>query len=530
MVDGSETITFNPQSGQPVQGGGPGGGDLTDQMIATDWWTDQMLADAGIPIYDVPFVTVGGGLGSFVMADYLRIAGVPLENIKVLTNIDRPYQTYQFLCKNSQIPSKERLRSDSAATPDNIWGFPGYAIREGWNDKNLRPWINVFTEPVIDDFYTPRAGDVFSSIDREAARIRWQGMLAKGQVRMVRRRQEGGYFTILTPPTGTTRTKRIAYRSHFVHLSVGYPGLRYLRDLQAYRETYEDYRTVVNAYEPHEHVYEDLKRRPGVVMIRGAGIVASRILQRLVDDRDYHGAQTTIMHLFRTYRTQPKIDKKWGGGKQEVRHGWAYQGFNVTKASWGGQHRFKLLELEGQERKDFIDYIGGGAHTPRRKDWREQIDRGLQQGFYRQHVGTVDKVVPGADGESVVSTVKGQDGSVTDIAVRYIIDCTGLVGSPRDHRVLADLLDHGGAGENVIGRLDCEPNFEVRGTRSGAGKLYAGGASTAGSYYGGVDSFLGLQYTAQQIYLDLQKQGFCSRIGPGRSFSQWLKWARNKTI
>ena len=82
----------------------------------------------------------------------------------------------------------------------------------------------------------------------------------------------------------------------------------------------------------------------------------------------------------------------------------------------------------------------------------------------------------------------------------------------------------------MIGRLDCEPNFEVRGTRSGAGKMYAGGASTAGSYYGGVDSFLRLLYTAQQIYLDLQKQGFCSRIGPGRSFSQWLKWARNKTI
>ncbi len=36
-----------------------------------------MLASAGIPIIDVPFVTVGGGMGSFVMVDYLKIAGVP---------------------------------------------------------------------------------------------------------------------------------------------------------------------------------------------------------------------------------------------------------------------------------------------------------------------------------------------------------------------------------------------------------------------------------------------------------------------
>ncbi len=529
MVDGSETITFNPASGQPIQAGS-GGGDLTDEMIQTDWWTDQMVADAGIPVIDVPFVSVGGGIGSFVMVDYLRIAGVPAEHIKVLTNIDKPFQTYAFLCNNSQIPVRERLRSDSSATPDNIWGFPAYAIREGWNEKSLKPWWNVFVEPVLADFYTPRAGDVFSSMEKEMERIGWTSMLAKGQVRMVRRRQGGGYFTILTPPTGTSRTKRIAYRSTWAHVSVGYPGLRYLKDLQEYRETYQDFRRVVNAYEPHEHVYEDLRRRPGVVLVRGAGIVASRIMQRLIDDRDKHGAQTLVMHLFRTYRTEPKYDKKWGGGKQEVRHGWAYQGFNVTKASWGGQDRFKLLNLEGQERKDFLEYLGAGAHTPRRADWREQIDRGLSQGFYRQHVGEVESVVPGSDGDSVVSTVKGADGSITEIPARYVIDCTGLVGKPQDHRLLADLLEHGGAGENVMGRLDCERNFEVRGAQSQPGKLYASGAATAGSYYGGVDSFLGLQYTAQQIYLDLVKTGFCNKIGPGRSFSHWLKWVRNAQI
>src|SRR5882757_6731978 len=51
-------------------------GDLTEEMVASDWWTDSMIHAAGIPIVDFPLVAVGGGIGSFVTVDYLRIAGV----------------------------------------------------------------------------------------------------------------------------------------------------------------------------------------------------------------------------------------------------------------------------------------------------------------------------------------------------------------------------------------------------------------------------------------------------------------------
>ena len=55
-----------------------------------------MVAAAGIPVVDVPFVTVGGGIGSFVTVDYLRIAGVPTDRIRVLSDIDFPWQTYEY--------------------------------------------------------------------------------------------------------------------------------------------------------------------------------------------------------------------------------------------------------------------------------------------------------------------------------------------------------------------------------------------------------------------------------------------------
>ncbi|MDT7549442.1 MAG: hypothetical protein QOE84_1836, partial [Actinomycetota bacterium] len=78
-------------------------GDLTPELIAADHWTDAMLAAAGIPVVEVPFVSIGGGIGSFVTTDYLRIAGVGKDQMRVLGNNDTPWSTYEYLTRNSQI-------------------------------------------------------------------------------------------------------------------------------------------------------------------------------------------------------------------------------------------------------------------------------------------------------------------------------------------------------------------------------------------------------------------------------------------
>jgi hypothetical protein len=96
--------------------------------------------------------------------------------------------------------------------------------------------------------------------------------------------------------------------------------------------------------------------------------------------------------------------------------------------------------------------------------------------------------------------------------------------------VLADLLAHGGAGRNPLGRLEIERHFEVKGTRGGDGALYASGATTLGGYFPGVDTFLGLQVAAQEIADDLARHGFAKRIGPVRSVAQWFKWAFNRPV
>jgi hypothetical protein len=498
-------------------------GDLNDQLINTDVWTDQMLAEAGIPIIDVPFVSVGGGIGSFVTVDYLRICGVPTSAMRVLTPLKTPWQSYEYLTTVSQIPRAERLRSDSASTPDNIWGFPSYALREGLHG-NLRVLWQVLVEPIFDNYYTPKAGMAFESMEKEMYRIRYPEMVVHGQVRMVRRRYGGGYFTILTPPEGAAPTRRIAYRSQWVHIAIGYPGLKFLPDLQKYRSEHNDYARVVNAYEPHEHVYQRLHLRPGIILIRGGGIVASRVLQRLIDDRDRMGLQTQIFHLFRTY-----IDKPHGVGifkRRKGADGWAYQGFNYPKSVWGGQLKQQVRKSQGEERARLYKEMGG-TNTPVRRDWQEQLRRGRREGWYRVVIGEIKDMRPvGELVEVSIDSDKGPQIGTFDA----VIDCTGLEADIREHRVLADLMDHTGAVRNPVGRLDVQRNFEVTNAANGTGKMYASGSATLGGPFPGVDTFFGLQIAAQEIADDLIKQGFAKKLGPGRSTSQWWKWVRNKQI
>jgi hypothetical protein len=502
-----------------------GTGDLTDELVDSDHWSEAMLAAAGIPVYDAPLVSIGGGIGSFVTVDYLRIAGVPTSQIKVLSNLDFPWQTYEYLTRVSQIPQSARIRSDSSSRPDNIWGFPSYALTEAWRHKTVAPLIQVLTEPVFSDYWTPLAGTVFASLERELQRISYREMLAKGVVRMVRRRVGGGYFTILTPPAGSRPTKRVAFRSRFVHLAVGYPGLRFLPDLQAFREQYGDFTHVVNAYEPHEHVYEFLKTRPGTVVVRGGGIVASRVLERLMDDRERYGLKTQIVHIFRTYVAKahgPNIWMRRKGGD-----GWAYQGFNYPKSVWGGQLKAQMRKLDGQARAKRYKEMGG-TNTAKRRRWQSQMRAGRKGGWYRPMQGIVENVIPGADGQ-LRSIVTGAGGTV-EIHSHYIIDCTGLEADISEHRVLAALLVHGGAGRNPLGRLEVERHFEVKGTASGNGALYASGATTLGGYFPGVDTFLGLQVAAQEIADDLARRGWCKKIGPIRSTTQWFKWLFGRRV
>lgn len=485
-------------------------------LIGDARWTDEQLVDAKLTVIDVPFVSIGGGLSSFAVADFLRIAGVGTASIAVISAQGLPHEGWRHLVRVSQIPDDEPLRSDSMSRMDNIWGFPGYAIQQALRDRTPGPLWSVLTEPVVSDYYNPKANLVYSGIEREAARIGWSSMLVRGHAEVVRRREAGGYFVVVQ--TGDKK-ETVVYRCRHGHLGLGYPAVRLLQDVREYRGRYGDAVHVVNAYEPHEHVYEVLVRRPGTVVVRGAGIVASRVLERLLDDRERRGAHTRIIHILRHVPSGPSGPRRF---RRPAAEGWTYQPFTFAKAAGGGQLRQRTLKLEGSERAELVKAMGGTT-TAKRKPWQRKLEQARRDGTYRLIEGEIVDLAP--QGPRLRVDTRGSGGTEV-LEADFLIDCTGLDPDIGRHAVLADLLERGGAGRNPMGRLDVDPHFVVRGTESGPGRLYASGAMTLGGYLAPVDSFWGFSHAALEICDDLARRGFCHRIGLRRSLASWWAWTR----
>ena len=224
----------------------PASGVVPDALLDSDVVSEERLRALGIEVHTCDFAGIGGGMGSFVWADLLRVCGVPAEAISVIGNEERPYGRYERLCRNSQIPPHERLRSNSDSCPDNVWGFPAYATREVGRairrgDLRLASRLlwQILGEPAFVQTYTPRSGDVFRAIDREAARIGWPGIVRFGRARAIRRSAEGRLLVIASASDEHQR-RHYAVSAPFLHLAMGYPSIQLLPDLAEYREAFDE--------------------------------------------------------------------------------------------------------------------------------------------------------------------------------------------------------------------------------------------------------------------------------------------------
>ncbi len=475
----------------------------------------------GLPVEERDWLALGAGLGSFVWVDALRVHGVPPHDIRVVGFEDVPYARYKRLCAHSQIPGHERLRSNSESCPDNIWGFPGYGLRESWRafwrlqwGESARILGQLTGEPDWSATYTPRADDVFASIDREAERVGWAEMAQKGRIRAVRKTDDGRYVVAVS-----SRLEPGASRAYFiapvVHLAVGYPGVQFLDDLREYRERTLDFERVVNAYEDHDALYQRLAGRGGTVVLRGRGIVASRILQRLHEERE-RGADIRVVHLMRA----PKDQGSQAGRAQRVTENhWEFQPFNWPEACWGGDLQRELIAASPVRRQELLG-AWGGTTTADRPDWRRIVQNGVDQGWYRIVFGAVAHLDGDADGLRLRVAYEGTE---TPVRCDAVIDATGLVSSVRANPLLADLIDTYGLPRNPQGRLEVDETFELRALRNGDGRVFAAGVATLGSGYAPVDSFLGLQFSALASLEALSRR--VPAMGPIRSFGAWTRWA-----
>jgi hypothetical protein len=312
--------------------------------------------------------------------------------------------------------------------------------------------------------------------------------------------------------------------ARYIHLCVGYPGIQLLPDLQDYRERMQDFASVVNAYEQHEHVYQHLLQRGGAVMVRGRGIVASRVIQRLYEVR-LQNPNVRVLHLM---RPAPLHGFRSGRTRHRGENHWEFRPFGWPKSCWGGPYLIKMEKADDQKRDQLLN-DWGGTTTSGRKDWRRIIQSGLREGWYQIGFGNVKRLERTSAGQVAALIQSGQPGQAENwLVADFVIDCTGLEQGLEYHTLLQDLVTHHQLGRNPKGRLKVTNDFEVLGMETAHGRVYAAGIMTLGGPHAAQDSFLGLQYAAWRSVATL-----AALRAPGvhcihglYSFKQWVRWVR----
>jgi pSer/pThr/pTyr-binding forkhead associated (FHA) protein len=502
---------------------------VPDDLLRSPIISEADLIANGVEVKTAEYAALGGGMGSFMFVDTLRNSGVPASEIAVISNEARPYGRYRRLVQNSQIPDRERLRSNSESCPDNIWGFPGYAVREIFRETlrlNLRlaatiAW-KIFGEPTIAPTFTPKTGDVWRAMDRESKRIGYDQMLVMGRLRAIRKTKEGRLLAVVSQSDETSR-KHMAVSAKIMQMALGYPSLQFLPDLAEFREKYGDRRKVVNAYEDHSHVYEHLRQHGGTVVLRGRGIVASRIIQRLWEERKTN-PNILVIHLHRSKLTG---GHRWGLSSRGVQDEFEFQPFNWPKSNWTGQSRALLERSSDEERKRLLE-IWGGTTTADRPDWKKMVRRGLKEGWYRAEYGVVQEVTPGEQGGVVTRISSGViRGGFLELHADFVIDCTGLIAAPERAPILADLIQTYQLPKNALGRIWVSNEFEIEAMRHENAHIYACGAIILGGPFATVDSFLGLQYAALRAVRHMRRfhPKKLRKLNGLYSVWKWIKYA-----
>jgi hypothetical protein len=351
-------------------------------------------------------------------------------------------------------------------------------------------------------------------------------MFQKGEICAIRQTDDGRFAVLYRPLSRTNGRPRFII-APYLHLALGYPGICLTTEALAYRRTYQDWRRVVQAYENHEHIYAHLARQGGLVVLRGRGIVASRILQQIAEIRQKTGQQIQVIHLLRAPVTE---QTSYGRTRRTLQHHRQVQPFNWPKATFGGELREVMEQASPQQRKQ-LAAIWGGTTTSDRPDWQEVVNRAVEEGWYSFVFGTISEIMPNGRNRLIIKTKEHQpphqDGR---LIADFIFDCTGLNTQAAQNPLLADLTSRYDLPQTHAGGWQVTADFEVKALRNGPGQLFAAGVTTAGNAFAPVDSFLGLQYAAQRATERLVQE-HAPNLKPlkGReSLRQWWRWVNNQ--
>lgn len=452
-------------------------------------------------ITETKYVTIGGGIGSFVFVDYLRIVGIPHSQIAVITDSKKPYEQFRNYCENSGIGPNDRIRSDSSGRPDNIWGFPGFAVSEAieelrWGNlfKSFSLFYQIFTEPILRDFYSPKSSLLFNSMDRESKRINWDSMKLPGKALFIRKTTDDRLVIFVE------EGKKIsAVIANFLHLSLGHKGKR---------SKLPQNKRISFIYEDHDDLINDLKNNGGKIVILGRGIAAARIIEKLLN---FNKDNLEVISLFRDEESKDSDFRKI---KRANFNGWKLQYFNWPRSAFGGSLSSKKQSF----------HIWSTPTTPPRREWISLLNKSLQNGLYKIEIGDIQKITETHLGLLIEIS---KENLLRELHAQYIIDCTGFDDSIFSNELYSDLQKTYRLPLTTVNGFEVNNSFEIEKLKSENSRVFITGTSASGNHYGPVDSFFGQGFASYKI---VESIGLFKKFNFIDSIFAWGKWIMNFKI
>jgi len=483
------------------------------------------LKNSGIALEKKMFVSLGGGIGSFCWVDSLRIHAVAAADIAVIAHHGRPYQQFKQYCDRSGLSPQDRLRSDSGARPDNFWGFPGYAVDEWWDNLRHGQWHaagkvawQIFTEPLLADFYTPTAGRLYASIEREMQRIDWESMVRPGSALFIRQLNDDGYAIFYRTPG---RQVRIML-AKIVHLALGHT----VKQANYLPTKAPD--QVLSGYNLQADFFRCVEETQASVMVVGRGIVAARIIERLLP-KAAQQPERAIISLFRSPLGETADSRQI---EQASFAGWRLQPFNWPRSTFGGPLMETLQSVPPTARRQLAK-TWSAASTPPRTQWLRELQKAAVARRYRTLYGQIAHIEQqGARLAIQITPSPPATSDAVTIQADYLVDCSGFDDQVAHHFIYTDLMTTYQLPTTPAGSLQVNAYFEIETLSSNAGKIIVSGSGAAGNHYGPVDSFLGHQYAAVKTIESLSTLPW-TKLRPlnlVRSLRGWLQWILNRPI
>ena len=420
---------------------------------------------------DSTIAVVGDGLGSLIVYATAVYLGFAPEEITIYGPSPSPVGTYQQFAYNLG-QTVLRSESESHFLPAD---WPTFAQLDAWSHRHLGPLLRSIRRR-----YNPGVAEILTEAVTVGHDLAWDDQRVPLRVGWLQR-EDGppAHFVLYDADAGYLG------RAKHVMLALGHGPLSFPPPLAAARERDPDMRErIVQAYEPKAY------DASGRYLIIGTGIASVNEWANALDA----GAKVIAL------RRNPRPDE---------------QDLNVPRCLFESQGVDAFQELSLDERIAFLGRTLRGT-APKRRGWRERVERGRAEGRFDEALGEIDAVRPGPAGLRVhVESAYGPDPGWLDVT--GVVCGTGFVKSVLALPVIRRLIDTYGLPVEA-GRIPLGPNCGVAGLDRPDSRLAAMGL-LANNVIPHGDTIAGLKYVGRRFVADcaraerLRGRPFFGRLG-----------------